>query len=106
MSYLQTAVAAILIALLVFLMRFCYDAGADSALADAARAQVEREAAIAAGFVKAVAESEKSRRRAIDELNELRGRPPVVITDVQTEIIERNVCKRFDRDFVGLLDAT
>lgn len=104
--YLKIAAALILSALLAWAGQTLYSAGYDSALADQLRAQQAREVQITQRFTQAVQASEQKRRQALDELDEIRSRPPVVITDVQTEIIERNVCRRFDRDFIGLLDAT
>jgi hypothetical protein len=104
--YVKTAAALFLAGLLAWAGQTLYAAGYDSALADHLRGQQAREAQIADRFVAAVTDSEQRRRAALAELNELRSRPPVVITDVQTEIINRNVCRSFDRDFIGLLDAT
>lgn len=106
MPYVRTALAIVGLAALMWLGIRIEAAGYDRALADQLRAQTEREVTIAKGFTKAVADAERKRQKALDELDKLRRRPPVVITDVQTEIIERNVCRRFDREFIGLLDAT
>ena len=106
MSYFRIgliAAASLAIAWLGFKVE---QSGYNRALAELQLAQVKRESEIAKGFVTAIKESEINRAAALDELNKLRSRPPVVITDVQTEIIERNVCKRFDSEFIGLLDAT
>lgn len=105
-TYIRIAAALTVLGLLAWAGQTLYAAGYDSAQADVLKAQQAREAQIAARFVTAVTESQNKRREALDQLNELRSRPPVVITDVQTEIIERNVCRKFDRDFIGLLDAT
>jgi hypothetical protein len=106
MVYLKIAAALFLAGMLAWAGQTLYAAGYDSALADQLRGQQAREAQIADRFVAAVADSEQRRRAALAELNELRSRPPVVITDVQTEIINRNVCRSFDSEFIGLLDAT
>lgn len=102
MSYLRMGLIAAALLSIAWLGIKVEQSGYNRALA----AQVKREAEIAKGFVTAIKESEINRAAALDELNKLRSRPPVVITDVQTEIIERNVCKRFDAEFIGLLDAT
>jgi len=104
--YVKTAAALFLAGLLAWAAQTLYAAGYDSALADQLKTQQSREAQIAAKFVQAIAASERQRRDALSQLDQIRSRPPVVITDVQTEIIERNVCRRFDREFIGLLDAT
>lgn len=106
MTYLRTALAVASVLGLVWLGLRIESSGYDRAVADMARERMAREKQIAAGFVQAVADAERRRAKALADLNELRSRPPVVITDVQTEIIERNVCRRFDRDFIGLLDDT
>lgn len=95
-----------LAAAIVWLGAWLHQTGYDAALADQVAVQHKREAQIAEKFVAAVAASERQRVDALREFDKLRSRPPVVITDVQTEIIERNVCRRFDREFIGLLDAT
>jgi hypothetical protein len=102
MSYLRIGLIAAALLATTWLGIKIEQSGYNRALAS----QVKREAEIAKGFVIAIKESEINRSAALDELNKLRSRPPVVITDVQTEIIERNVCKRFDAEFIGLLDAT
>jgi hypothetical protein len=106
MLYLKIGAALVLSALLAWAGQTLYAAGYDSALADQLKAQQAREVQIAERFTAAVQASEQKRRSALAELNELRSRPPVVITDVQTEIINRNVCRSFDREFIGLLDDT
>lgn len=105
MLYVRIALAALLVGALAWGASTMYAMGYDGALADQSREQVKREALIADKFVKAVAASEAQRRQALAELNELRSRPPVVITDVQKEIINRNVCRSFDSDFIRLLDG-
>tara|TARA_R100000541_G_scaffold18689_3_gene28569 strand:+ start:2786 stop:3118 length:333 start_codon:yes stop_codon:yes gene_type:complete len=93
-------------AALAWLGWWLHQTGYDSAMAERLEAQQAREAAIAEKFVQAVSTSERQRREALEQVDQLRRRPPVVITDVQTEIIERNVCRSFDAEFIGLLDAT
>lgn len=83
-----------------------YSAGYDSARAELLDANEAREAEVAAAYGQAVTEAEGARDTALAELDELRRRPPVVITDVQTKIIELNVCRDFDDEFIGLLDGT
>jgi len=104
--YVKIAAALAFAGLIAWAGQTLYAAGYDSAQADLLKAQHEREAQIAERFTAVVLSSERQRRNALDELDRLRSRPPVVITDVQTEIIERNVCRSFDADFVGLLDDT
>ncbi len=104
--YLKIAAGLVCAGLLAWASHTLYGAGYDSALADQLKAQQAREVQIAARFVSAVQASERRRLDALAQLDQLRSRPPVVITDVQTEIIERNVCRSFDADFVRLLDGT
>lgn len=106
MSYLRIGLIATALLAIAWLGIKIEQSGYNRALAELQVEQVKREAEIAKGFVTAIKESEINRAAALDELNKIRSRPPVVITDVQTEIIERNVCKRFDADFISLLDAT
>lgn len=106
MPYLRMGLIAAALIAIAWLGIKVEASGYNRALAELQIAQVKREAEIAKGFVTAIKESEINRAAALDELNKLRSRPPVVITDVQTEIIERNVCKRFDSEFISLLDAT
>ena len=106
MPYLRIGLIAAALLAMAWLGAKVEKSGYNRALAEIQIAQVKREAEIAKGFVTAIKESEINRAAALDELNKLRSRPPVVITDVQKEIIERNVCKRLDADYIGLLDAT
>jgi len=104
--YLKVAAVLSVVGLLTWVGMKIDAGGYNRAIADMSKGQQQREAQIAKGFVQAVSDAERKRSDALDELDKLRSRPPVVITDVQTEIIERNVCRSFDRDFIGLLDAT
>lgn len=106
MSYLRIGLIAAALLAIAWLGVKVEQSGYNRAISEMHISQVKRESEIAKGFVTAIKESEINRAAALDELNKLRSRPPVVITDVQTEIIERNVCKRFDADFISLLDAT
>lgn len=106
MLYLKIAAALVVAGLLAWAGRTLYAAGYDSAMADLLEAREAREVQLSARFVQAISASERLRADAIADLNELRSRPPVVITDVQTKIIERNVCRSFDSDFIRLLDDT
>ncbi len=104
--YLKVAAGLAGAALLAWAGHTLYGAGYDSALADQLKAQQVREAAVAVKFASAVQSSERRRLEALHDLDQLRSRPPVVTTDVQTKIIERNVCRSFDPKFIGLLDGT
>jgi hypothetical protein len=106
MIYFKVAAGLFIAGLLAWAGKTLYDAGYNSAQAELLKARADREVQISARFVRAVNASEAKRAEAISELNELRRRPPVVITDVQTKIIERNVCRSFDREFMRLLDDT
>jgi hypothetical protein len=106
MLYLKIAAGLFAAGLLAWAGRTLYMAGYDSARADLLEARDAREIVMAARFVEAVNASEVKRADALAELDKLRRRPPVVITNVQTKTIERNVCRSFDAEFLRLLDAT
>lgn len=87
MLYLKIAAGLFAAVFIAWAGRTLYMAGYDSARAELLEAREARESVIAARFVKAVDASERQRADALAELNELRRRPPVVITDVQTKTL-------------------
>lgn len=106
MLYVKIAAALAFAGLITWLGQTLYQAGYDSAIADQSRAMQSKEKELSQEWQIVVAESESKRLEAIKQLNDIRNKPPEIITDVQIKTIERNVCNTWDRDFIGLLDGS
>lgn len=80
--------------------------GINQCIAEQQKANKEQDAALLLELKAQIDKANKARDEALSELNNIRNQPPIVVTKHETEIIERNVCRSFDSDFIRLLDST
>jgi hypothetical protein len=82
-----------------------YNAGQDSIRSDLLADYQQRQAASMSEFTDIVEKREAERDNALAVVDQLRNRPPEVVTNEVIKVVERSVCKRLDVDVVGLLNG-